>query len=165
MTPEEVRTLYTYNRWANHRLLDACRPLDSTAFTRDLGNSFPSIRDTFAHVLGGEWIWLERWQHRSPKKFPPPADFPDVDAIERRWSEIEREQQRFLNGLTDDLLRQRIAYENLKNERWEYSLAQMLQHVVNHSTYHRGQVTTMLRQLGAAAVSTDLLLYVDETTS
>jgi uncharacterized damage-inducible protein DinB len=67
-----------------------------------------------------------------------------------------------IDGLTDDRLRERISYQNLKGERWEYSLGQMLQHVVNHSTYHRGQIITLLRQLGLKGVSTDFLLYFDD---
>ena len=164
MTSDEVRTLYAYNTWANRRILNVCRPLDSPSLTRSLGNSFSSIRDTLLHVLWAEWLWLERWQCRSPKQAFAPGDFPDVGSLETRWSEIERGQQSFIDRLTDELLRERISYENMKNEKWEYTLAQMMQHVVNHSTYHRGQVTTMLRQLGANAVSTDLLLYVDEIT-
>ncbi len=164
MNTTDVRTLYAYNQWANHRVLDGCRPLESTHFSRNLGNSFGSIRDTLTHIMWGEWLWLERWHHRSPKNRSFPESLPDAAAIERRWEEIERGQQKFLEGLTDDRLGERIAYENFKGERWEYSLAHMLQHVVNHSTYHRGQVITMLRQLGNAAPSTDFLMYFDETT-
>jgi uncharacterized damage-inducible protein DinB len=164
MNTNDVRTLYAYNKWANHRVVDACRPLDSTNFTRNLSNSFGSIRDTLAHILGAEWVWLERWQHRSPSQLPATDVFPDAASIERRWQEIERGQQTFLEKLGDAQLEQRIAYTNFKGERWEYSLAQMLQHLVNHSTYHRGQVITMLRQLGNHAPSTDLLLYFDQTT-
>jgi uncharacterized damage-inducible protein DinB len=164
MNTTDVRHLYAYNKWANHRIVDTCRPLDSTIFTRNLGNSFGSIRDTLAHILGAEWVWLERWQHRSPTQLPTTDTFPDAASIERRWQEIERGQQAFLEKLTDGQLGERIAYKNFKGERWEYSLAQMMQHLVNHSTYHRGQVITMLRQLGNQAPSTDLLLYLDETT-
>ncbi len=162
MTAEDIKNLYEYNRWANHRITSACRPLDSDAFTRNLGNSFGSIRDTLVHTQWAEWIWLERWQGRSPKQPAVFNDFRDVDAIEKRWNAIESEQQAFIAGITDASLVERISYENLSNQRWEYSLAQMMQHVANHSTYHRGQVVTMLRQLGAKAVSTDLLLYYDE---
>jgi len=162
MTADDIRSLYQYNRWANHRITSACRPLDTEALTRNLGNSFGSVRDTLVHTLWAEWIWLERWQERSPKQPAAFHDFPDVAAIEKRWDEIERGQQSFIAATTDALLAKRIAYENLSNQRWEYSLGQMMQHVANHSTYHRGQVVTMLRQLGAKAVSTDLLLYVDE---
>ena len=162
MNTNDIRSLYAYNRWANHRVLDACRPVDPAAITRNLGNSFPSIRDTFAHILGAEWVWLERWNHRSPKQFPDLAGLTDIGAIEKRWEEIERGQQTFLDQLKDDQLSERIAYTNFKGERFEYSLGQMMQHLANHSTYHRGQVITMLKQLGAKTVSTDLLLYLDK---
>ena len=75
--------------------------------------------------------------------------------------DIDRRRQTFISGLTNDRLQELISYENLKGEQWEYSLGHMLQHVVNHSTYHRGQIVTMLRQLGAGATSTDFLLYFD----
>ncbi len=162
MTADDVRTLYQYNDWANQRITSACRPLGAAAFTRDLGNSFGSIRDTLVHFQWAEWIWLERWQGRSPKQPAAFNDFSDVATLEKRWKEIERNRELFLEQLTDDQLDRRIAYENLANQIWEYSLGQMMQHVVNHSTYHRGQVVTMLRQVGAKGVSTDYLLYFDE---
>jgi uncharacterized damage-inducible protein DinB len=162
MTADEIRTLFRYNQWANHRITGACRPLDSPAFTRNLGNSFGSVRDTLVHTLWAEGIWLERWLGRSPKKPAAFNDFPDIASIEKRWSEIESGQQAFLDRLSTDDLSRRISYQNLQDVRWEYSLGQMLQHLVNHSTYHRGQVITMLRQLGAKAVNTDYLTYFDE---
>ena len=66
MTPEEMRTLYDYNAWANHRSLDAAANLTSEQFTKPMGSSFWSVRDTLAHICGAEWIWLERFQGRSP---------------------------------------------------------------------------------------------------
>jgi uncharacterized damage-inducible protein DinB len=161
VTGEDARSLYAYNRWANSRVFGACRPVDASTLSRNLGNSFGSIRDTLAHIVWAEWLWLERWQHRSPKQ----AELPDTSslaAIEKTLLEVERGQQQFLDALPDDRLGERIAYVNIKGERWEYTLARMLQHVVNHSTYHRGQVITMLKQTGAAAVSSDYLLYFDE---
>jgi uncharacterized damage-inducible protein DinB len=164
MTPDEVRKLYDYNKWANRRIVDACRSVDATAFTKNLGNSFSSLRDTLAHIVGAEWVWLERWQRRSPKKLLASEEFPDLATIESRWAEIERGQDAFLARLTDELMRERIAYQNFKGETWEYSLGAMLQHLVNHSTYHRGQVVTLVRQLGGKPLSTDYLLYFDATT-
>ena len=162
MTADDIKTLYKYNRWANHKVTAACSALDQAAFTRNLGNSFGSVRDTLVHMLWAEWIWLERWLGRSPKQPAAFNDYPNLAAIEKRWSEVEDGQQSFIAGITDASLTRRIGYDNLSNQHWEYQLGHMLQHVANHSTYHRGQVVTMLRQLGAKAVSTDLLLYFDE---
>ena len=65
MVLEDIRLLYSYDRWANGRLLDAAADLTPEQFTRDLNGSFRSIRDTLLHILGGEWIWLEYWK-RNP---------------------------------------------------------------------------------------------------
>jgi uncharacterized damage-inducible protein DinB len=159
---EEIRTLYAYNGWATHRLLDASRLLGAAAFTRDLGTSHGSVRGTLVHALFAEWVWLERWRGASPKVVFAEDEFPDVDAIEARWAEVDRVRQDFMAQLTDDRLLARISYENRKGERWEYALGHMMQHVVNHSSYHRGQVVTLLRQLGQAPPSTDFLLFFDE---
>ena len=98
---------------------------------------------------------LRRWDAQSPKQVMTPADYPDVRALETEWKTVEREQQRFLAELTDGKLTTQVAYENLQGQRWEYSLGHMMQHVVNHSSYHRGQVVTLLRQMGHAPQATD----------
>jgi uncharacterized damage-inducible protein DinB len=85
--------------------------------------------------------------------------------LQTKWAEIEREQADFVSGLPETSLETVIAYVNTKGETWRYPLGQMMQHVVNHSSYHRGQITTMLRQLGAEAVSTDFLLFFDKPST
>jgi uncharacterized damage-inducible protein DinB len=162
MNTEDVRRLYDYNRWANHRLLDSAKRLEPAEFVRDLGASLRSVQGTLVHILWAEWIWLRRWHGESPKEVWPETDYPDVAAVESRWDRLEREQEELIANLSDERLRTRIAYENLKGERWEYSLAEMMQHVVNHSSYHRGQIASLLRQLGHVPASTDLLLFIDE---
>lgn len=162
MTPQGFQTLYNYNRWANARVLEAAAKLNPEQYTRDLSNSFHSIHDTLTHILGAEWIWLRRWLGESPKALLNPADFPDLAALRAKWLDVEREQMAFVNGLTDAQLNASVSYLNTKGQTWTYPLWQMLQHLVNHSSYHRGQVTTMLRQLGAEPVSTDFLLFFDE---
>jgi uncharacterized damage-inducible protein DinB len=126
------------------------------------GNSFLSVRDTLAHILGAEWIWLERWQGRLSRALLDAADFPTLQTLESRWETVEHDQMQFIETLTPQRLGEELAYFNQKGERYSYPLWQQLVHVVNHSSYHRGQVTTLLRQLGAEVVNTDFLVYYDE---
>ncbi len=161
MDLNDIRELYDYNRWANQRSLAAAARLDKATFVRPLGNSFSSVRDTLAHILGAEWIWLERWNGLSPAALLNPADFPTVETLKARWQTVEHDRQRFIAALTPERLREEIAYTNTSGQRFVYALWQQMAHVVNHSSYHRGQVTTLLRQLGAEPVTTDFLAYYD----
>ena len=162
--PPTIQGLYRYNAWANSRVLDAVSGLDQEAFTRDLGSSYPSVRDTLLHLVSAEWIWLERWKGVSPKAMLHASDFPNFDAVSARWSAVEREQRSFVDAVTEEQLPAVVRYVNLKGEASQYPLWRQMAHVVNHSTYHRGQLTTMLRQLGARPVSTDLLMFDDDQT-
>jgi uncharacterized damage-inducible protein DinB len=156
---EDIRLLYAYNSWANHRTLDSCAGLTSEPFTRDLGSSFRSVRDTLAHIYGAEWIWLERWNGRVPSALPFPSDFPDFDSVRSRWAQHEANLDAFIASLTPTELERIIKYKNTQGAPFEGPLWPMLQHVVNHGSYHRGQIATLLRQLGAKPVSTDLIVF------
>ena len=161
MNKQDVEYLYDYNRWANARVLDDASKLTPEQFTTDLRSSHRSVRDTLAHTLAAEWIWLERWKGTSPKALLDPVDFPTLESLRTRWAHVERDCLEFLKGVTDKALAEPITYTNTRGEEWTYPLVRMLQHLMNHSTYHRGQVITMLRQLGAAVTPVDLLVYFD----
>src|SRR5205085_6518900 len=96
-----------------------------------------------------------------PQALFDPADLPHLDALRAKWAEVEREQTEFVEGVSEAALAQALAYVNTHGETWRYPLWQMMQHVVNHSSYHRGQVATLLRQLGAEPTPTDLLVFYD----
>src|SRR2546426_3366619 len=165
MNTQDLRLLFSYNTWANRRILAAARLLTAEALQRDLGTSYGSVQGTLVHLLWAEWVWLERWLGRSPKQVFATEDFPGLPPIEARWETVGRGQEAFIETLTGEKLQSRISYENARGERWEYSLAHMMQHIVNHSTYHRGQIVTLLRQLGQTPPVTDFLVYFDEGKS
>jgi len=162
MSPQEIQLLYDYNSWANRRSLAAAEKLTNEQFLKPLGSSFSSVRDTLAHIYGAEWIWLERFQGRSPSSLPNVKDFEDLAGLRARWLEHEERLLRFVRGLTQAALDREMEYKTLKFGVYRNPLWQSMQHVVNHGTYHRGQVTTMLRQLGAEPVLTDLMHFYRE---
>src|SRR5579863_2166322 len=100
MNVEDFRLLYDYNAWADHRTLDACAALSSEQFTRDMGSSFRSVRDTLLHIMQVEWLWLERWHGRSPTSFAAHAEYSTVESIRGRWMEIERDLLDYVASLT-----------------------------------------------------------------
>jgi uncharacterized damage-inducible protein DinB len=112
-----------------------------------------------------EWIWLQRWKGVSPRTVFQATDFPILGAVRVRWLEVEAEQRAFRSRITNEQLLTVVRYANLTGQTWEYPLWRQMCHVVNHSSYHRGQLTTMLRQLGAQPLPTDLLVFADEQGS
>jgi uncharacterized damage-inducible protein DinB len=148
MQSDDLRSLLDYHYWARDRVLDSARHLSAEEFIQDRGNSFASIRDTLAHTYFAEWAWYSRWHGESPAALPNPDRFVTVDALREAWDMLERQMRDFLEPLSDDDLRRVIEYRLLSGKAGASPIWQMVQHVVNHASYHRGQVTTMLRQAG-----------------
>jgi uncharacterized damage-inducible protein DinB len=166
MTCAEVQTLIDYNYWARDRVLEAVDQLSQEQFTRDLGSSFRSVRDTLAHLHAAEWIWYQRWVGESPAALPPADRFPDASSVRAAWRDIESQIRTYFSPLDDRALERVIQYTSTAGVPGASVLWHMLQHVVNHSTYHRGQVTTMLRQMGAVPPkATDLIAFYRERTA
>jgi len=159
---DEITELYEYNRWANRLILGATARLSPGQLARDLGSSLPSVLDTLAHIMGAEWMWLSRWKGTSPTRTPEEWDLSTHEALSTRWSAVEGELAPFASALTPDRLRASLDYLNTTGVAYSSPLWQLMRHLVNHGSYHRGQVVTMLRQLGVEAVSTDLVLFYRE---
>jgi uncharacterized damage-inducible protein DinB len=162
MNVEDFVLLFDFNAWADRRTLDSCAALTDAQFVQDLGSSFPSVRDTLVHIMLVEWVWFERWHNRAPDKYPPTSDFPNLAAVRARWSEIERDLLGYLASLQPDDLQRIVHHKTMAGVPQAEPLWQMLQHLVNHSTYHRGQIATMLRQLKAKPAGTDLIVFYRE---
>jgi len=163
MTYDDLCLLIDYNYWARDRVLDAAATITPEQFTRPMGNSFSSVRDTIAHICVAERIWITRLKGETLRELPIPDRFPDVEAARKEWFELEGEMREQLAKLGPEAVERTIEYQDLRGNSQSDVLWQILQHVVNHGTYHRGQVTTMLRQLGAAPPkSMDLMAYYRE---
>jgi uncharacterized damage-inducible protein DinB len=159
MTHQDLSTLLDFHYWARDRMLDAADALTPEQYTRDMGNSFRSVRDTVVHIYAAEWIWHQRWRGQSPKALLSADEFPDCASLRQVWVEHEPLVRSFLDGMAGDLDRV-MHYTLLNGTPSATPFSHLLQHVVNHASYHRGQVATMLRQLGAGPIkSTDMVLF------
>ena len=160
MTHTDLTLLLDFHYWARDRVLDAVALLTPEQYSRALGSSFPSVRDTLVHTYSAEWIWYQRWQGTSPSSHLDPADYPDVDALRTAWRLHETRMRGYLATLDDASINGVLDYKAFGGQAFRSAIWEMIQHVVNHGTYHRGQVTTMLRQLGAApAKSAELIVF------
>lgn len=159
---EDLRTLFAYNRWANLRFLDALGALSDEDLGRNLGGSFPNVAATLVHLMGAEWVWQRRWAGESPTSFPDATTLNSVAAVHARWETVWAEQQAFLASLDESALLAPVAYRTFDGTAFEQPLHELIRHLVNHATYHRGQLTMLLRQLGRTPPSTDLVRYYRE---
>jgi uncharacterized damage-inducible protein DinB len=167
MTEEDALTLVDYHYWARDRMVEAIDALTPAQYTRDLGNSFKSVRDTVVHTYSAEWNWHSRWTGSSPTSMLDPARFPDVATVRAAWRAQEEKIRSFVRSLAAANELDRVfKYRLMNGEEAQSVFSHTLQHVVNHATFHRGQVTTMLRQLGASPPeSQDLIRFYRERVS
>lgn len=160
MNLQDLRTLHDYHYWARDRMFEALEPLTPDQVNRDMGSSFKSIRETVTHIYAAELAWYSRWEGNSPTALLPSDQFSDLAAVRRAWSEHETKMRAFVDSLGDAGIARVFEYTLLTGQSGSSPFWQMLQHVVNHASYHRGQVTTMLRQLGAQpAKSMDMIAF------
>ena len=149
--------------------MQAVSALNAEQFTHDLGGSFRSVRETLVHIIGGEWIWLAYWKEpphtstlladlrtRRDTLFSPGA-LPNVVAVQAKWAEVEKEQAEFVNRVTNESLETMLPFRTT-----QVRLVHLMQHMANHSTYHRGQVALMMRQLDAEPLATDFRVFLVE---
>jgi uncharacterized damage-inducible protein DinB len=158
MTVDQLRSLIAYNRWANTRVLEAAAALDAEERERDLRASFCSLAGTLIHMLWGEHSWLGFWQEGADMPPPGPEDYPDFASLRSAWSDHEEVYEAYLRGLTQADLDGPRTLNTVT-----YRLGELVQHALNHSTFHRGQVVLLLRQLGHVPPSTDYDEFLWET--
>ena len=156
---EDLDRLLEYTVWANHRVMRVAATLSPDEFRRDLRSSHGGVRGTLTHMLGAEWIWLERFKGVSPTRGLDESEFADIVALRDRWTLIEKHRADWFRSLREQDCRALVSFRTLAGVAHETPLWQLLQHVANHASYHRGQVIALLRQLGARTVSTDMLFW------
>ena len=158
MNLSDIKTLYNYNSWANNRLMNVLETLNEEQFTKDLSSSHGGVQGTLAHILASHEMWLSRWQG-SPKKTTIDEEKPTFLTAKQFWNDMQQKFSSFIVGLSDADLQKSISYTNTKGESYTTPLWQMMLQVVTHAMYHRGQIVTMLRQLGVKPVNTDIIFY------
>jgi uncharacterized damage-inducible protein DinB len=160
MTMDEVRQLLAYDAWANACVFAAAENLTDEQLEAPAASSFPSVTGTLGHIVAAEWVWLRRFRGESPTAPPPWVTEARVARLRAELDTVEADRNQYLAQLSDADLDQIISYRTLSGEAHADRLGGLIRHVVNHSTYHRGQVATQLRQLDSVPPNTDLITYL-----
>jgi len=163
MTKDEALELFAYNAWANRLMFDAADALPAEVYERDLKSSHGGIRGTLAHIVWAEHLWLNRWLKQPNPAVAQGKDLHSAAEVRARWEEIEAERGRFLAGLGESQLAETRSVMPSTGGEYLHSFSQMFHHTVDHSSYHRGQVITMLRQVGVVPPITGLIFFYRRT--
>ena len=155
----EFLELFDYNAWANRTIFDAVAQLPDEQYFRDLKSSYGGIHGTLAHIVWAEQLWLHRWLGRPNPEVAQGRDLRALRDVRARWEEVEAARGRFVAALSDAGLDDTRLVKPSSGGEYVHSFRQMFRHFINHSSYHRGQIVTSLRQLSITPPSTDLILY------
>ena len=159
MNTAELMDLYEYNRWAHRRTLESAAELGVEEYEREIGGSFPSLRATLEHLLATEVVWLSRWEGHSLGEPPDYTGMVGVAALSRMWDAFWNRQFSFITSLSDDALTRPVAIRTRSGIETVQALGDTMLHVVNHSSYHRGQAASFVRMLGGTPRGTDYFIY------
>jgi uncharacterized damage-inducible protein DinB len=170
MNLTDVRHLFDYTEWANDLAMEAAGRLSDEHLCHDFGISHRSIFGTLLHMAGADWIWLERWNGRSPTKDEAWSlwttdSCPHLATLRDRWGNLIDGRRRFIAGLDEERLSAELPFKLLSGDPTSLPIVDQMQHLANHTTMHRGQVVGMIRQLGFEPPATDLLFYLRREVS
>jgi uncharacterized damage-inducible protein DinB len=157
LTPKEIQELFMFDEWATNRTLESVSALTEEQFKRDLKSSHGGIQGTLVHICAADWIWLERWKGNSPSGLMTIDQIPTLGILKEKWNSYREDIRTFLGTLDDAHFQKTVTYKDTKGNQHSQPLVQQMLHKVNHASYHRGQIVTMIRQLGAKPQNTDLI--------
>ena len=162
--PQLSRALLTYTIWADREHLAALAALPEEHLTVPTGTSFGSLLGTIAHVLGSEQVWLARFVGAPLEAYPDEGALADLGAVRAGFEELWPQMEFFLAGLQEPQLAAELEWISRGGSLYRRPLWQALVHMSHHSGYHRGQLATMMRQLGHQPPSTDLIGWFQHHT-
>jgi uncharacterized damage-inducible protein DinB len=153
-----LETLYDYNYWANKRYLAVAEALNEEQFFHKQGHSWDSVHAVLVHMMSSERMWPQRWRGETGT-FLDPKDFPTAASIREYWTDIEKNMLAFIAQQTEESLLQDIRYTNPKGETFALPLWQMMAHVPNHNTHHRGELAAMFALMNTPHPEEEVVQY------
>jgi uncharacterized damage-inducible protein DinB len=162
---DDLGSLYAYNAWANARVLETLRALPAADYEKEQGGGWPSLRATFVHLAGATDAWAERFSGRETTRLATTEGLPGLEDAARVLRAAEEKHAALIPTYDEARLASPFTWRNLKGEQKTAPFGVVVRHVVNHQTYHRGQIAAMARRLGHAPKSTDMVVWGIEVSA
>jgi uncharacterized damage-inducible protein DinB len=154
-----IQGLYQYDKWANEQVLQAASRLTEGQIYQQQGHSWGSVHGILLHMMNAEWIWLRRCLGESPGSFYSELDFPTLTALRKYWAEIDAEMNTFIIGQCQQSIISEVVYTNTLGNTYQLLRWQILVHVANHNTHHRGELAAMFSAMDISHQEDDWLHY------
>jgi uncharacterized damage-inducible protein DinB len=155
---DTLRLQLDYSAWATQRLMDAAAKLSEEELTRDFKTADKTVLDTLVHIYAADRIWLARVTAEPRATFVDPADR-DLTLLQTEWPALHQRWKLWLRDFKDHDALRVIFYKDTKGRDYSQPVWQILLHLVNHGTHHRGQVSGFLRAMGQTPPPLDLIAY------
>ena len=157
---EILQQYASYNTWSNQRLIDFVQPMAFELLEQQIPSSFKSIHSTLLHMWDAESIWWQRMKLQEVVTAPSANFKGQARDVAAALSHQNRLWENWVNSATDSALLHVFLYRNNKKEQFKQPMFQVLLHVFNHGTYHRGQLVNIFRQLGIDNIpATDFIVW------
>ena len=150
--------LITYNTWANRKIAEQVEGLPNELFSKEVGGSFPSIKLTLIHLLESDWLWMNRWNGIPCADIPAGWSITDASSIINLWTPIQNEIEERVKEIGHNQHKE-ISFITKKGDPYSLPSLDIVIHLTNHGTYHRGQIANMIRMLGEKPPSTDYFIF------
>jgi uncharacterized damage-inducible protein DinB len=158
-TKEHLQAMFEYVRWADQQMLAASRTVPDDGYFKEQHISIGSIHKLLVHCMAAQWIWLSRWRGESPTRLENHEDYPTRDALMQRWPLVHSAMTDFLGVQSPKSLSRDVQYRSTRGELFSLPLGDLMLHVIDHETYHRGQVNTMIKHAGGQPSNLSFLSY------
>ncbi len=156
ISPETLRLQVDYDIWASRRILAAAAALSPEELTHDFGTADKSVLGTLLHVYGGDYAWMERMHGNSISRRPY-DEHASLATLQAEWPRVWDRWKAYVDGLDAETVESVIAYRTFKGDPYESPVWQIVLHLVNHATHHRGQASGFIRALGKTPPVLDLM--------
>jgi uncharacterized damage-inducible protein DinB len=150
-----------YNLWANRRIIETLLSIDEEQWHREINSIFNSIYRTVVHLWEVESVWWQRMKLKEQVEWPGAAFTGTVAELGRHLTDQSKLWEEWIAQATEAALQHEFIYRNTKKEQFKQPVHEAVHHLFNHQTFHRGQLVTMMRQIGVTTIpSTDLIVYL-----
>jgi uncharacterized damage-inducible protein DinB len=154
-----LETLYDYNYWANHRYLEVAETLTEEQLFQKQGHSWDNVHTVFMHMMNSENWWLQRWNGISTRPAFTREEFPTLASLRDHWTGLETDIRSYVASQTDESLLRMVTYKNPKGESFTVPLWNMMAHLPNHNTHHRGELAAMFALMNVSHPEEEVIQY------